>query len=104
MFPYTITEDKEKYEITLSLIYFSAAYPTATFEVDLFEKKGEQWEQFTLGGEPVNLKTGVDGTYTFTYYKSTEDPDCQKNLYVRYRYKGTDNQYGDWRMLANYSR
>ena len=46
------------------------------------------------------MKTGVDGTYTFTYYKSTEDPDCQKNLYVRYRYKGTDNQYGDWTLLT----
>lgn len=100
MFPYTITENKEKYEITLSLIYFSAAYPTATFEVDLFEKKGDQWEQFTLGSEPVNLKTGVDVTYTFTYYKSTNDPDCQKNLYVRYRYKGADNQYGDWTLLT----
>ena len=100
MFPYTITEDKEKYYINLDLIYFSAANPTATFEVDLFEKKGEQWEQFTLGGEPVNLKTGVDGTYTFTYYKSTNDPDCQKNLYVRYRYKGTDNKYGDWTLLT----
>lgn len=100
MFPYTITENKEKYEINISLIYFSAAYPTATFEVDLFEKKGDQWEQFTLGSEPVNLKTGVDGTYTFTYNKSTEDPDCQKNLYVRYRYKGTDNQYGEWKLLT----
>lgn len=100
MSPYTITENKEKYEINISLIYFSAAYPTATFEVDLFEKKGEQWEQFTLGGEPINMKTGIDGTYTFTYYKSTNDPDCQKNLYVRYRYKGADNQYGEWKLLT----
>ena len=37
----------------------------------------------------ISLKTDVEN-----------DPDCQKNLYVRYRYKGTDNQYGEWKLLT----
>ena len=91
---------KGQWEIALNLIYFSEAYPTATFEIAVFEKlEGGQWKLFT-DGDPINLQTGLNSTYAFTFNQTTNEADCQKNLYVRFRYKGNDNKYGDWQQLA----
>ena len=85
------------YVLSLAFIYFGLTQPTATIEIELFEKLQDgQWKQFTDNSEPLNMETAVSRSYSYEFPTSSNETDAVHDLYIKTRYKGTS----EWKQIS----